>query len=278
MERRTVSKWFQILFFSCLTFFSLTSIPRVEASTQTAASFDSDQALRLSQAAVGRPLEHYTFLDQNGRRVSLDDFKGNPLLISLVYTSCYHTCSVITRALASVVKKARDAFGNERFTVVTIGFDPPFDTPKAMSYFARQQGVSEKNWHFLSGDVATLQRLITNIGFSYLPSPKGFDHVVQTTVVDAKGVVYRQVYGEIIQTPQLLEPLKELIFGVSPPTESSIETLVRRVRLFCTTYDPSSDAYRFDYSLFVGLFIGAAIIFSTGFFLFREMRRAKKES
>lgn len=265
---------FRILFFLFTLFFTITH--DAGAVTQPTVSFDSDQALSLSQSAISRPLASYTFLDQNRRRVSLDDFKGKPLLISLIYTSCYHTCSVTTRALASVVEKAVDAFGEGSFNVVTIGFDTPFDTPKAMGFFARQQGVSEKYWHFLSGDKETLDRLIANIGFSYIRSPKGFDHLVQSTIVDAKGILYRQLYGEVIPTPLLLEPLKELILGVPPSTESSVDTLVRRVRLFCTTYDPSSDAYRFDYSMFVGLFIGASIIFITGFLLFREMRRSKK--
>lgn len=245
-------------------------------SVQEAPAFSADEALRISQEAVGRALGAYVFLDPNRQRVALADFKGKPLLISLVYTSCYRTCSIATQALASVVEKARDVFGTQAFTVVSIGFDVRFDTPKAMGYFARQQGVSDERWHFLSGDADTLGRLVENIGFSYVASPKGFDHVVQTTIVDAQGVVYQQLYGEVLSTPALLEPLKTLILGTPPPSESSVETLVRRVRLFCTTYDPSADAYRFDYSLFVGLFVGATIILTTGFLLFREMRRAKK--
>lgn len=277
MKKGSVNLFFQLLLFLLIYLLPLPTIGSAVATTsQTVASFDSDLALRLSQAAVGRSLENQTFFDQNGNSLALDDFKGKPLLVSLVYTSCYHTCSMTTRALASVVEKAREAFGRDSFTVLTIGFDTTFDTPKAMGYFARQQGMSDDNWYFISGDAATLERLIANIGFSYVPSPKGYDHLVQTTVVDAKGVVYRQVYGEIIKTPLLLEPLKELILGVSPAAEGSVETLVRRVRLFCTTYDPAADAYRFDYSLFVGIFIGAFIIIFTGFLLFRELRRAKK--
>jgi len=45
------------------------------------------------------------------------------------------------------------------------------------------------------------------------------------------------------------------------------------VRFFCTTYDPSRDAYHFDYSLFVGLLIGAMIILWGGVFVVRELRK-----
>ena len=44
------------------------------------------------------------------------------------------------------------------------------------------------------------------------------------------------------------------------------------MRLFCTTYDPVRDGYYFDYSLFLGVLIGAVIIFLTGYALMREAR------
>ena len=57
--------------------------------------------------------------------------------------------------------------------------------------------------------------LAADVGFSYVRSPRGFDHVTQTTVVDASGKVYRQIYGDAFPTPALVEPLKELIYGTA---------------------------------------------------------------
>jgi len=60
--------------------------------------------------------------------------------------------------------------------------------------------------------------------------------------------------------------------------EATVRALARdlgfdRVRLFCTTYDPATGAYRFDYSLFIGLAISTLILLSTLAFLVRELRR-----
>ncbi|MBF0340172.1 MAG: SCO family protein [Magnetococcales bacterium] len=234
--------------------------------------FDPQLALEASQAAIGRTLENYTLINAAGESVELSGFLGKPLVISMIYTSCYHTCSLSTRFLASVLDKARDIFGSQSFHVVTIGFDTRFDTPKAMATFARQQGVeNQPNWTLLSGSPETITRLSHQLGFLFAPSPKGFDHLVQATVVDAKGVIYRQVYGESFQTQLLTEPLRSLILG-TPPTdnETPVEELVRRVRFFCTTYDPTTDAYRFDYSLFIGMFCGGSVILITIFLLLRE--------
>ena len=76
-------------------------------------------------------------------------------------------------------------------------------------------------------------------------------------------------------TPLLVEPLKELVFG-TPATPTLLTSLSNKIRLFCTVYDPASGRYRFDYSIFVGLFIGASSIGIVSFLLIREWRRARK--
>ena len=49
-----------------------------------------------------------------------------------------------------------------------------------------------------------------------------------------------------------------------------------RIRLFCTVYDPASQSYRADYSLFVGIAIGGFILTFTMVFLVRETRRKSR--
>jgi protein SCO1/2 len=234
--------------------------------------FDEKAALAYSQAAIGRTLEDHVLRDRAGREVRLAQYRGKPLVISAIYTSCYHICPTTTQHLAKVIRIARQALGEDGFRVVTIGFDTPHDTPEAMRVFARQQGVEIAGWEFLSTDADTMERLAKNIGFLYFPSPAGFDHLVQASVVDANGRIYRQVYGMTFETPLLVEPLKELVFG-QPADEKLISGLWGKVKLFCTTYDPASDRYRFDYSLFVGMVIGILIIGSGIAFLLRELRR-----
>ncbi|MBF0184781.1 MAG: SCO family protein [Magnetococcales bacterium] len=236
---------------------------------------EQERLLRLSQAAIGRTLPDLTLLNQHNEAVSLTQLRGKPMLIHLVYTSCYHTCSVSTRSLATTVAKAKEIFAADAFHVLTIGFDTPNDTPKAMESYSRQQKVNDPRWLFLSGDAAAVASLMETIGFAAFPSPRGFDHLAQVTVVDRDGKIYRQAYGETIPTPQLVEPLKELILGLPAKEESAVDLLVRRVRLFCTTYDPRDDTYRYDYSLFVGMFIGGLCILSVVIFLLREIRRNK---
>jgi len=237
-------------------------------------TYDSDAALKTSQAAIGRRLGNYTFHDRQGHVVHLGDYRGKPLVISLIYTSCFHICPATTQNLARAADVARSAVGQDAFNVVTIGFDALHDTPERMRGYARQQGVgNEKNWAFLSTDQATIARLTADVGFLFTPSAKGFDHLIQTTVVDRDGKIYRQIYGMSFDPALLTEALKELVFGLSPAT-LSLDSLVNRVRLFCSVYDPSTGAYQINYAMIFGMMVGAFVLVGTGIFLFRLVRNA----
>lgn len=239
-------------------------------------TFQYKTALQASQDAIGESPEDYPLTDSQGRALSLHDLRGKPLVLSLVYTSCYHICPMTTRHLSKVVEKARDALGKDSFNIALLGFDARNDTPQAMFHFARKQGVADAGWQLLSADPDTIDRLTKELGFVFFSSPNGFDHIVQATVLDANGRIYRQVYGEVFETPLLVEPLKELVLGQPKPNQTFMSELIDKVRFFCTTYDPSRDAYHFDYSLFVGIFIGALIILWGSIFIIRELARKKR--
>ena len=81
-----------------------------------------------------------------------------------------------------------------------------------------------------------------------------------------------RVYGQSFNTPLLVDPLIALVLGRSDPGRGLLADFKDKVRLFCTSYDPVRDGYYFDYSLFLGVLIGAVIILLTGYALMREAR------
>ena len=243
----------------------------IAASDPAGSVFDYDQALAISQAAIGQTVSDVLFTSADGRSMRFADFRGKPLVLSMVYTSCFQICPMTTRFLSGVVEKARDALGEDSFAVAVVGFDVEVDTPAAMQYFANKQGISDKGWQVLSADSAAVEQLAGDTGFQYFPSSNGFDHLIQATVIDAEGRVYRQVYGQVFDTPLLVDPLIELVLGRSPPEQPLLDNLVSKIKLFCTTYDPVRDGYYFDYSLFIGMLIGGSIIVITGVVVVRGL-------
>ncbi|NQV84914.1 MAG: SCO family protein [Rhodospirillales bacterium] len=239
-------------------------------------TLDEKTALNLSQAALGRNIGEATLTDSSGRTVRLSDYLGKPLVLNFLYTSCAHSCGVMTTLLADAFENAREVLGNQSFNAVSIGFDTANDTPGRMRSYARKQGVEgTPGWRFLSADAATAKTLMTAAGFSYAPSTKGFDHLDQVTVINGKGIIDTQVYGATFEIPLLIEPLKEMVFGTARPFHS-LGDLIKKVRLFCTLYDPKTGRYQFDYSLFIQIASGILVIGGVLVFLIREVRNSRR--
>lgn len=237
--------------------------------------FDRKDALAVSQDALGNQVDDLRLERTDGSSVQLSDYRGKPLVVSFIFTSCFHICPTTTKHLDSVVKKAKDALGEDSFNVVTIGFDVMNDSPPRMKQFKKDQRVNHDNWHFLSGDKETIETLTEQMGFIYYRSPNGFDHLIQTTILNGKGEVASQLYGMNFEVPHLIEPLKRLVFGNTADT-SLMQSVGNKIRLFCTVYDPARDHYTFDISVFVGLFIGILCVGAVGFVLVKEWRYTLK--
>jgi len=238
-----------------------------------AAEYDRDDALATSQGAIGQPVANRTLRDVDGQSFELDSLRGKPLVISMIYTSCHHVCPVITSNIAHHVDIAQDALGADAFSVVTIGFDWQVDTPERMRIYAATKNIHVPGWHFLSGDEASVAAISETLGFQFFPAPQGFDHLSQTTIVDADGAVYRQVYGQDFGVQQFVEPLKELVFD-TPRDAGLVEHWVDTFKLFCTVYDPNTGRYEFDYSIFTMIVVGVLCLGAILAFIVHEWRRA----
>jgi protein SCO1/2 len=255
----------------------LTARPQGLNSGLALTTLDEKAAFALSQGAIGKQVDNFVLLDRQGRPVELSRYRGKPLLVTFIYTACFQVCPTITRNLQKAVDSTVSVMGAERFNVISIGFNQPFDSPAALRDFARQYGIHLPNWEFLSPAPAIVGDLTTNFGFSYVATPAGFDHINQVTLVDATGRIVRQVYGEKFTAEDLAEPLKLLITGSAiPPEVGTLQEIMERVRILCSIYDPLTGRYRTNYSLyfqFAGFltFVGFMIYLSINFW--RNRRR-----
>jgi len=237
--------------------------------------YDRDAALQVSQSAIGNTLGNYTFRTADGEEISLDVYRGKPLLISMIFTSCHHICPTTTKHIDKAARSAQEVLGDD-------------DTPDAMRAFARQQDVRAGNWQFLSATPETVESLSRDLGFQFYPSPRGYDHLIQLSMIGRHGDIVTQVYGIDFPLPSLVEPLKHLVLNRAGSAGHLFAGIADRVRLFCTVYNPATGRYEFDNSLFIqiaisllnnSLFIQIAIslliVLSVAVYLVRELRRAR---
>lgn len=236
---------------------------------------DEKMALQQSQAVLNQPVGDFTLLDRRENPVRLADYRGKPLLVSFIYTGCFEVCPTTTRNLQKAVTDTVAVLGANRFNVISIGFNQPFDSPAAMKAFASQNGIVFQNWEFLSPAPAIVDKLTRSFGFSYVQNPSGFDHIVQVTLVDAQGKIYRQIYGEKLTPDQLVEPMKQLIAGAPVAQNGAVADLLDRVRILCSRYDPKTGEYRVSYALVFEILGFFTFLGYIGWFLWQELRQRR---
>jgi len=240
-----------------------------------AQALDQVLALRESQAAIGRMPRDHRFIDGSGRPVRLAELRGKPLVVQFVYTGCFQVCPVTTQALAGAVAQAERALGPGTFRVATIGFNLPADSPEAMRDFGRKFGLASPSWLFLSPDAQALPGLVADFGFRYEPTAAGFDHLLQATIVDAEGRIYRQLYGDSFDAPLFTGPLLELARN-APLPNPGLPAFLEQLRLLCTVYDPAAGRYRLNYVVVIELAVGASVVLAVLGFLGMEWRRRRR--
>lgn len=126
------------------------------------------------------PPAGFELRDQDGRAVAAAELRGEPVVVSFMYTTCDDDCPTI----AQQVRGALDDLGRD-IPALAVSVDPANDTPaRARRFLARQQ--LSGRMRFLLGDEAELQRVWREFGVQ--PQEKGREHSAIVVVLDADGV------------------------------------------------------------------------------------------
>lgn len=250
--------------------------PSLGAAQQVDA-LDSGEAVRASQSAVGRTVAGHVLQDRAGRPVRIEELRGKPLLVSFVYTGCFQVCPAATRELDTAVGALQARHGRDAFRVVSIGFNPPQDSPQAMRAFALQHRIDRPNWDFLSVEPKDVQALAADFGFRYTASTGGFEHVLQVSVLDAQGRIVRQVYGGRPPAAELGDTLARLASGEAVAPPGALDSLVEQIRILCTVYDPETGSYRVAWGLVLELAGGITFILFMAIYMLQEWCSRRRE-
>ena len=123
--------------------------------------------------------------DQDGRPVSLSGFRGEPVIVSFIYTRCPlpWACPATVSKLARVAAMAPDA----RFHILLVTLDPKNDTPAVLRDYARQVDLSSGRWSFATGDPAVIQLMADRLGVLAYADGAQITHSLAVIVVAPDG-------------------------------------------------------------------------------------------
>jgi protein SCO1 len=135
------------------------------------------------------PPQDFHLRDQDGRPVSLRQFRGRVVILTFMYTTCKDTCPLT----ATQIRGALDDLGRP-VPALAVSVDPANDTPARARSFLLQRGLAHDRMRFLLGSRAQLRPIWKAYGIQ--PQGSAFDHTAYVLVIDRHG---RQRVGFPVQ-------------------------------------------------------------------------------
>ena len=132
----------------------------------------------------------FSFINQNGETISNKDYEGKVYVIEFFFTTCPTICPRMNANLVQIQNTFKDF---ENFGVASFTINPEYDTPEILKKYAEQYGITNPNWHLLTGDKDTIYKL-ANEGF-YLYAAQneddlvGFEHSGSFALIDKNGFI-----------------------------------------------------------------------------------------
>ncbi|MCZ7574274.1 MAG: SCO family protein [Ardenticatenaceae bacterium] len=169
---------------------------------------------------VDRPAPDFTLTDQNGRRVSLSDFRGKWVVMTWIYTHCMTVCPALKAEMKIVQTGLGDAVGRD-VQLVIITFDPERDTPEVMKADAQKLKADIPGWSWLTGTKAETDAVADAYGVAFAPKPNGmFDHTALVTLVDPQGHERHRYFGSG-WSQDLLDRLQQVLPQASSASQDA---------------------------------------------------------
>jgi protein SCO1/2 len=96
--------------------------------------------------------------------------------------------------LSEVRDRFRERLGRD-LALLTVTFDPKYDTPEVLLNFAARYRGNVPGWHFLSGSPEAIAAVCASFGIEYWPDQGLITHTLQTAVIDREGRLRASVEG-----------------------------------------------------------------------------------
>jgi protein SCO1 len=151
-------------------------------------------------------VQAFSFLDQNGDRISNKDLNGKVYVAEFFFTTCPGICPKLNTNLRPVYEKYKN---DSNFSILSHSVNPSIDTVGRLKHYADSMGVVAPHWIFLTGSkdslylAARLSYLLDDPKNNLSPIDEQFIHTQFFALVDKNGQVRSIVDG--LKKDELLE-------------------------------------------------------------------------
>jgi protein SCO1 len=153
------------------------------------------------------------FVDQDGKKRTFNSFRGSMVVLTFIYTRCPLPtfCPMMDRHFATIQERMRDDPLLKRVHLVTVSFDPAYDTPAVLRKHARELDADLTRWTFLTGEPDAIERFGARFGVFVTRAsndPRDVTHNLRTAIVGPDGKLIKVYTGNEWTPEEILADLK----------------------------------------------------------------------
>ena len=137
-----------------------------------------------------REVPNFSFINQNGKTITNKDYLGKVYVIEFFFTTCPTICPRMNKNLIQIQNTFKDF---ENFGVASFTINPENDTPETLKTYAKKYGITNPNWHLMTGDKDAIYKLANEGFYIYAAENKdvlgGFEHSGNFALIDKNGFI-----------------------------------------------------------------------------------------
>lgn len=141
-----------------------------------------------------RKVPSFEFINQDSLVISDKDYEGKVFVAEFFFTSCPSICPIMSKNLVAIQNEFETA---ENFGIASFSITPDYDTPAVLKEYAEKYGITDLDWHLMTGDATKIYDLANN-GFNIYAAEApeeegGFEHSGMFALIDKNGYIRSRV-------------------------------------------------------------------------------------
>ncbi len=165
---------------------------------------------RKAYRELGEYLPPFALYNQRGEVLQPAALRGKRVILNFIFTRCASPtmCPASTAKMAQLQKLVKEE-GISNVELVSISFDPAYDTPGVLRFYADSYGIDGANFQFLTGPEETVRDLMRQFGVLTVQENGTINHTMATLLIDANGKILYRRDGSVWTPAEFIERLRK---------------------------------------------------------------------
>jgi protein SCO1 len=166
---------------------------------------------------AGDLVPDFHLVDQDQKTVTLSQLQSKVVAMTFIYTRCPRPdyCLRLSNNFGVLQRRFKDRMGKE-IILLTVIIDPVHDQPDALKTYAHTWKADSRQWHFLTGSIADIQRLCRKFDMSFYPDEALYVHSFHTVIIGRDGRMVANLEGNDFTAQQLGDLVEAQLERSSP--------------------------------------------------------------